>query len=182
MSADKLSPSERASTKAPLELENSGVDFAIFGHRDHKSVIAVKSGDAPLELLGSYPLEAIETSPLTTMGFLLGLLDVSTKPVHWIMSSPFSVALEKSQSDRLVLVWQGLATANDKLLIKKVLDRNALDIDEAAKSDDHWRCVMSASPVIAQCERAQVKNKRLRILLWMCAVIIVLVALSRALA
>ena len=154
----------RRSAREPLEFKYSDVKFAIFGYQNRKSAIVIKSDDAPLHLLGAYPIEAIEVSSQSCFEFFWNLIDFSGRSVHWIMSLPFGATPKNPGFQRLVLVWQGLATGDDKLEIKKILDRNAVDIAEAAMSEDYWRSVISASPVIAACWRAQNKNRRVRVI------------------
>ena len=170
----KLPP---ASTKAPLEVKHSDVKFAVFGSQDQRHVISLKSEDAPLELLGFYPLEAIEISSKGRLMFLWELIDFSSKPVHWVMSLEFRLP-DSSVPDRLVLLWQGLATKDDKLAIKKVLDRHALDVAEATMRGDYWSSVISISSVIAECRRAEYKNKRVRTILWACATVLIIVGFA----
>ena len=177
MKSDYDSTSTKA-LKPPIEVKHSQVQFAIFGYQNRKSAISVKSDNAPLELLGSYPLEEIEASPQSKVEFLWELIDFSSKPIHWAISLPFRSESEGRGSEQLVLVWQGMATNSDKVNIKKIFDRNAVDIAESTIGEDHWRAVISVSPVIAECWRAEHNNRRLRAILWACAAIIVALVVS----
>jgi hypothetical protein len=161
--------------KAPLEVKASGIRFAIFGYVDGKNAIVMRSDTASVELLGAYPLEAVDMSPHTRWGFLRDLIDVSQEPIQWMMSLPFLVPPRGPDSEQLVLVWQGLATGEDMLRIKRTLDRNALSIAEAVNAGDYWRGVIALSPIIAECGRANHRNR-----LWRAAIVVsaVLVALA----
>jgi hypothetical protein len=181
MQADDMAVPPRDKTQVPVELRHSDVKFAIFGYQNRRSVVSVKSEDAPLELLGFYPLEAIEISTQGRLKFLWELLDLSSVPVHWIMSLPFRTETASTGSNQLVLVWQGLATRKDKLAIKKTLDRNAIDIAEGAMLADYWGTAISVSPVIAECRRAENKNRRVAVMMWICAAILIVLGLTVAL-
>jgi hypothetical protein len=178
MQPDDVAVSPPHKAKLPLELRHSGVKFAIFGYQNRRREVSVKSEDAPLELLGFYPLEAIEVSTQGRLKFLWELLDLSSVPVHWIMSLPFRTKPESPGSDQLVLIWQGLATRNDKLAIKKTLDRNAINIAEGTMLADYWGTAISVSPVIAECRRAENKNRRVGVTLWICAAILIVLWLT----
>ena len=164
--------------KGPLEFSSSQIKFALFGYKDRKRTIFAKTSDTPFELLGYYPIELTKSSG-SSLGFFWQLLDLFEKPIQSIMSLPFRREADTQDVERLVLLWQGLASKGDKLVIKEVFDRNAIDIAEAATVEDHWRSAISISPVIAECRRADIRNMRIRVSLWGCiAVLAVLIVLG----
>jgi hypothetical protein len=177
---DPNSASPVTTMRPPLEFTHSEIKFAVFGHQNRRSAVFAKSADAPLELLGSYPLEAPEISSSGWLQSLWDLIDFFARPVQSIISSPFPVTTENSGSGRVILVWQGLATSDSKLSIKKIFDRNAIDITDAATRADYWHTAISIAPVIAECRRADQRNKRIRAIIWIGAAIILVLLLSLA--
>src|ERR1043166_5530201 len=125
------------SKSLPLDSGLSYTNFAVFGDVDRQNTIYIRSGAAPLELLGKYPLENIEISPGGRFEYFLNLLtNFSGKSFSWVMSLPVKAAVSESVAGRLVFVWEGLSNHEARSHVKTVLDRNAVDIKTAALRGD----------------------------------------------
>jgi hypothetical protein len=63
---------------------------------------------------------------------------------------------------KLILVWQGLAKPADRIRIKGLFDRSAIDLGAAVRRGAHARSIIAVAPIIAQCRLAHKKNRIVR--------------------
>jgi hypothetical protein len=160
----------------PLEVEFAGTNFAVLGDVDRKNTIYVKSKMASLELLGSYPIENIDTSVSKKTSHLSDLLlNLFTKQFNWVASLPMAQTTGSPGSGRLFLGWEGFSTTADKKKVKQALDQSAMDISSAALRGDFWRTVLAVSPVILQCQLAHQKARRIQV--FACLVFLLILSL-----
>jgi hypothetical protein len=137
---DKLESSKCSNTIMRFEVEYSKTKFILFGDINNHNTIYIKSGNASLELLGAYPLEAIEISVSSWISFVIQLCtDLLQGSHHWAISFAFPSPENDEAVTRLVLVWEGIASNSDVSRVKAALDRNAIDISASVLRADFSR-------------------------------------------
>jgi hypothetical protein len=164
----------------PLEIRYARTHFAIFGDISGRNSILVKSEATPLELLGEYPLEAIEVSPRSWTRYLLDLCtSASGMLYHWVISSPLRPQDDTHGIGKLVLVWEGISSDKERTEVKEVLDRSASDICAAVHGGDLSRAMIAVAPVVAECAKAHNRNRKIQFFVWTLAVILIIIIFRR---
>jgi hypothetical protein len=159
----------------PVEIECSQTKFAVFGELSRRNTVYIKSRNASIELLGSYPKESIETSGRNWILFIIDIIaDLLGSCKQWVSSISFPTSKEDLATSRLVLVWEGVASKSDISRVKESLDRNAIDVSTAVNRGDISQAIISLAPVVAECGRINNRNKKIQIVIWFIFIIALL--------
>lgn len=155
----KITESERG-----FIIDNSSVEFALIGPKGKHRGVLVRSSDVGLDLIGFAELSSKESRREWGKFSVLNWFSLGSRYYH--TKSHYFSNIDEDQYDNRSsdydLIWRGFASSGDVKRISDEISRRAADLHGAIKNREIDEIEWQIAPLIALCQRATTRLRRLR--------------------
>ena len=154
-------------------LDNSPIEFVVFGPRGGRDEILLRSSNAGLDIIGLAAEKGMNREYVPFSASIISLFFGAGRQMN-IIESHKTDDLDPESDDRVSafqFAWVGLCSPVRRERIEHALNKSLADLRSALRKDDRSQIEMAIAPIVLACSRAHERRQRSRRFMWMTLVI-----------